>query len=64
MPRASGVTRRSGDVMPVKGLWSHLQDALAHALSGMDRQARTERRQAAGMTQQQPPRSLVSGELE
>ena len=61
MPRSGPITRRSGDPMAVKNLWSHLQDALAHALSGIDRQARTERLEAAGMSQQQP-RSLVSGE--
>ena len=45
--------------MPVKTIHSHTHDALAHALSGIDRQARTERRQAVG--RQEPPRTLVSG---
>lgn len=59
MPRVSGVTRRSGDVMPVKNLFSHTQDALAHALSGIDRQNRRDRREAGG--RQEPPRTLISG---
>jgi len=57
MPRGA-VTRRSGDAMPEKNLHSHLQDALAHGLSGIDRQSTLGRREAAG--QQQPPRTLVS----
>ena len=58
MPRSGGVTRRGGDPMPVKGFWSHLQDCLQHGLGGIDRQARSQRREAAG--QQEPPRTLVS----
>jgi hypothetical protein len=58
MPRSGGVTRRGGDRMPVKDLWSHLQDCLQHGLAGIDRQARSQRREAAG--QQEPPRTLVS----
>ena len=58
MPRSGGVTRRSGDRMAEKDLYSHTQDALAHALSGQDRQARSQRRQSAGV--QQPPRTLIS----
>lgn len=58
MPRSGGVTRRSGDRMPEKGLHSHTQDALGHALSGIDRQGRSQRRQSAGV--QEPPRTLIS----
>ena len=59
MPSHGGVTRRSGDAMPEKGLHSHTHDALAHALSGIDRQALMDRRKLAGT--QEPPRTLVSG---
>jgi len=59
MPRAGGVTRRSGDRMPEKNLHSHTHDALAHALSGIDRRNRM---QAAGLNEEQEaPRTLVSG---
>ena len=44
--------------MPEKGLHSHTQDALGHALSGIDRQGRSQRRQSAGV--QEPPRTLIS----
>lgn len=44
--------------MAVKNLHSHLQDALAHFLSGIDRQNRMERKDAAGS--QESPRTLVS----
>ena len=45
--------------MAEKTLHSHTQDALAHALSGIDRQALMDRRKLAGG--QEPPRTLVSG---
>ena len=59
VPRASGVTRRSGDVKAVKDFFSHTQDALAPALSGIARQNRRDRREAGG--RQDPPRTLISG---
>ena len=33
----TSVNRRGGGPMPEKNLWSHLQDALQHALSAIDR---------------------------
>jgi len=62
MPRPGGITRRGGDRIPEKNLWSHTHDALQHGLSGIDRQERRDRRKAAGV--QSPPRTLVSGGLD
>ncbi len=62
MRSGGGITRRSGDRKPEKNLYSHTHDALAHAISGQDRQARTERRQAG--LGQEPPRTLVGERLD
>lgn len=48
--------------MPLKNLFSHVQDALGHALSGIDAQGRRERRRASQDGDQTPPRTLVSGQ--
>ena len=52
------VTRRSGDAMPEKNFHSHVQDALAHGLGGIDQQERRGRRSSAG--EQNPPRTMIS----
>jgi len=61
MPRSGGITRRSGDPLPEKNLHSHTHDALAHALSGIDRQATSDRRRQASQYQEPPQRIVAEG---